>query len=421
MKSSPTNTQVTVNYVDWIISQVQNSTTTTTMTGEQQQQKQLVKSLELLLLQKQKEIRLFSLTVDALQRHFQSLHQNQYQVVEQVEMELEDLKRHTKRGSYQQQYEEQELKQLEKRLQGIRDYAEQRREKKAKREKQYHEVYHLPIINAQFKKKYMRAREKNNAVEHQLAELHYQMDRIKENLRQYRAKEKEEQAYYQKKWDQHQVFIKQWDQQQKMMMDMKKAQLFWSQFDTLHLQPCLKWIQQHNNNNNEYHRRYSLPSTTTTTTTIISFDDWYSFRSAIKKYEEANVYGMNKWNHEQWLEYITFDCSLCHGSNTRLWPYLDKVRTDQLLCTSCYHNNKTSMIVEKKLQTFLPNKLTASRPNLLRSATQSTLSIPTLVSSTSKSTQSLLQDCKPLMKKMKSALALNQQKSDMLPHLLVSR
>ncbi|KAI9301180.1 hypothetical protein BJ944DRAFT_10074 [Cunninghamella echinulata] len=416
MNINSTNTQLTVKYVDWIISQVQNSTAAANITGEQQQQKQLIKSLELLLLQKQKETRIFSLTVDALQRYCQSLYQHQYQVIEQVEIELEDLKRRTKRGSYQQQFEEQELRQLEKRLQEMRDYAEQRREKKAKREKQYHEVYHLPIINAQFKKKYMRAREKNNAVEHQLAELHYQMDHIKEKLRQYRAKEKEEQDYYQKKWDQHQIFIKQWDQQQKMMLDMKKAQRFWTEFDTLHLQPCLKWAQQQNNNN-EYHRRYSLPSSTAT----ISFNDWYSFRAAIKKYEEANIYGMNKWNHEQWLENITFDCSLCHESITGLWPYLDKVRTDQLLCTSCYHNNKTSMIVEKKLQTFLPNKLTASRPNLLRSATQSTLSIPTLVSSTSKSTQSLLQDCKPLMKKMKSALALNQQKSDMLPHLLVSR
>lgn len=451
MKDDQTNLPLTVEYIDWVISQVRDSP---------EQQKQFIKGFERILLQKQKEKRIFILTIDALQEQYHHLQQKQYQVIEKEEIELEQMKRSLskKRINYQQQKEEQELKYLEKQLQDLRDYAEKRRNKKAKRERQYHEVYHLPLINTQFKKKYMRARDKNNAVEQQLADLHHQMDHIKNNLRQARSMYDQELVNYQKKSDQLELLIQKLKDLQSMLADMKKAQSFWSQFDTLHIQPCLKWVQHqlqfksnNNYNNNssygdngddnseDYFSRYRRRRSSTSSLSIFSFNDWHSFRASIKEYEEAEAYGDKKWNchhHEQQQWNVTFNCTLCQSS-IRSWPYLDKVRANQLLCSSCYHQNRTSMIVEKKLQTFLPkNELSASvatnltRPNLLfrYSTTQSSSSSSSMVSipssfihSTSKSTHSLINDCKPLMKKMKSALSLNHQKSDPLPHPLVSR
>ncbi|CAO3626280.1 unnamed protein product [Cunninghamella blakesleeana] len=452
MKDDQTTSPLTVEYVDWVISQVRHLP---------EQQKQYIKEFERNLLQKQKEKKIFLLTINALQEQYHHLQKEQYQVIEKEEIELDQLKRTiSKNGiNYQQQHEEQELKYLEKQLQDVRDDAERRRNKKAKREKQYHEVYHLPFINHQFKKKYLRARDKNNAVEQQLADLHHQMDHIKNKLRQTRLKYDQDVLYYQKRSEQLEILIQKLNDQQSILADMKKAHLFWSQFDTLHSQPCLKWVQDqlqfksnhhhsydHDRDHDDYfshHRRrhssISLSSSSSSPFSLFSFNDWHSFRSLIKEYEEAETYSHHKkWNPLEQSWHITFHCHSCQSS-IQSWPYLDKVRTNQLLCSSCYYQNRTSMIVEKKLQTFLPkNELATSvathlsRPNLLfrystnqlssSSSSSSMMSTPSFIQSTSKSTHQFINDCKPFMKKMKSALSLNQHEtSEPLPHPLFSR
>ncbi|KAG1100247.1 hypothetical protein G6F42_017700 [Rhizopus arrhizus] len=69
-----------------------------------------------------------------------------------------------------------ELDAHEQELNEIRDYAEQRRNKKSKRERQYHQLYHVPLVAAQYKKKYMRARDKNSDAEEKVSEIRAVVD-----------------------------------------------------------------------------------------------------------------------------------------------------------------------------------------------------------------------------------------------------
>ncbi|ORZ07579.1 hypothetical protein BCR42DRAFT_425794 [Absidia repens] len=314
-----------------------------------------------------------------------------------------------------QRRDEQQLSHMEKQLHHLRNYAAQRLEKKAMREKQYHEVYHMPVINTQYKKKYMRARDKNDMAEQQLSELHHAMDLVKDRLKHHQQQWTQGLDHQQSLTEQRQKLSSQLDHQQQLMAKLKQAQSFWCQFDTYHIQPCLELLQQW---------RYTNDHTGSD-----EDDQWTRLRLISVDYEETQLYGQQHWGHASWD--VAFECTHCHAT-CESWPYLDKVRITQLLCASCYQDTRTSMIIEKKLYSILPgnhsggaagiNDSHVSRPNsdklrLSALSTSSSASIPSLISSTSKSTHSIINDCKPFVKKMKSALAMNQQKLDPgMPH-----
>ncbi|KAI8340812.1 hypothetical protein BC941DRAFT_418233 [Chlamydoabsidia padenii] len=374
--------QFTLAYIEWVMSN---------QDGRWQQQR--LRDLQRTIQRQQKELRVFFLTVDALQVHYQ---QYQYST-DPLEASLVDQTHALQLHHREQERIEQELGQMENQLQHLRAYAIQRRNKKAKRERQYHEVYHVPMINTQYKKKYMRARDKNDAVEQQLSELHHTMDQIKDQLKQQRQQSKAVEEQRDALDQQRQQLTMELNDRKQLMVKMKQAQSFWCQFDTCHVQPCLDMLKQQH-------------------------VDWTRLRLASVDYEEAERYGRHYYDHDTWD--VVFDCTHCHSRNEG-WPCLDKVRTTQLLCNLCYQETRTSMIVEKKLYSILPNNNNNDRLRLSTlSTSSSSLSIPSLISSTSKSTHSLINDCKPLVKKMKSALTMNQQqhKTDHIntsyPHLL---
>ncbi|CAO3595356.1 unnamed protein product [Absidia cylindrospora] len=327
-----------------------------------------------------------------------------------------------------QRRDEQQLSHMEKQLHHLRNYAVQRLEKKAMREKQYHEVYHLPVINTQYKKKYMRARDKNDMAEQQLSELHHAMDLVKDRLKHHQQQWTHGLDHRQSLTEQRQKLSAQLDIQQELMTNMKQAQSFWCQFDTYHIQPCLELLQQ-------WRHTSDRPGDDD------DDDQWTRLRLMSVDYEETQLYGQQQlhWDHASWE--VTFECTHCHAT-CESWPYLDKVRITQLLCASCYQDTRTSMIIEKKLHSILPgnrasggtggaagiNDKNVSRPNsdklrLSTLSTSSSASIPSLISSTSKSTHSIINDCKPFVKKMKSALAMNQKLDPMVAHtpLFVSK
>ncbi|KAI8098549.1 uncharacterized protein BX664DRAFT_319010 [Halteromyces radiatus] len=389
--------KVTLDYIDWIIEQRQQGL------QDHKWQQQRLRDIYRLVKRRQKELRIFFLTVDALQSQYRRYHHSQYQLLDRLTEEINqhDWKQHNDRR--QQKQDEAQWTHLEKQLQHLRTYAAQRRDKKAKRERQYHDVYFVPVVNKQYKKKYMRARDKNNAVEQQLSDLHRDMDVIKDRLKQQRNAWSSGLAFRQQLMEQQDQIQKELDHQQALLVKMKQAQSFWCQFDTHHVQPYLDWLQRSDDDDDDDD----------------DDNDWTRLRLMTVDYEEAEQHGRHTWDHESWE--VTFECSHCHMT-TDGWPYLNKVRTTQLMCVSCYQDNRTSMIMEKKLSSIFSGSQQHAykQPDVLLFSRSS--SIPSLISSTSKSTQSIINDCKPFVKKMKSALSLNH-KVDALIHnpLLISK
>jgi hypothetical protein len=388
-----TQQQFTLAHIEWLMAQ-----------GSQdiRWQHQRLRELQRTIQRQQKELRIFFLTVDALQSQYGRQQHTNDQLNDRLTDDYADHAHTLQTHKHQQKRDEQQLGQMEKQLQQLRHYAIQRRNKKAKRERQYHEVYHVPLVNIQYKKKYMRARDKNDAVEQQLSELHHGMDLVKERLRYHRQQGTAVTEQQQDLDNKRLQLADDSEHLKQLMTKMKQAQSFWCQFDVYHIQPCLDMLKQQ------------------------QWDDglWTQLRLASVDYEDTELYGRHHWNHTAWD--VKFECTHCRTTATG-WPCLDKVRTTQLLCQPCYKDTRTSMIVEKKLGSLgaylspTNDQQQPSKDRLRLSAlsTSSSVSIPSLISSTSKSTHSIINECKPFVKKMKSALAMNQQHKDTLHPLLV--
>ncbi|KAI8070769.1 hypothetical protein BC940DRAFT_345375 [Gongronella butleri] len=390
--------------------------------------------LQRVLQQRQKQLRVFFLTVDALQVYYGRVRHSLAQLVSRLEDEMDDQAYQDKVRRRDQRQAEERLTVLEQELQDLRAYAEQRRDKKARRERQYHDMYRLPVISAQYKKKYMRARDKNSQVEQDLSEVHDAIETLRHLIRE----SQQDWRHAQQRMDALEVerrsTVDQLQAQQLLLKQLQQAQGYWCQFDTRHLQPCLEWLNERLRSSSmpvgpkspmaspsvasyaspsrpmasaASFRTFSSPSILSSSSSRSSNDlhdaQWTSLRLMAVAYEQAEQHGLETWPEViHGRDDVQFDCSMCmdtcHG-----WPCIDKVYTTRLLCHECYQSTRTSMIIEKKVQRFVPNDANGQPVIDLRR-----LSTP-LVKSASKSTQLLLHECRPLLKKMKSALVLKQQ------------
>ncbi|CAO3599832.1 unnamed protein product [Absidia cylindrospora] len=212
------------------------------------------------------------------------------------------------------------------------------------------------------------------------------MDFVKTRLKQHRHAMAAGLAYRHALVDRQQQLEMDKNAWQQQMIDMKQAQSFWCQFDTQHVQPYLDWLTLHGCDAND------------------DDDRWTRLRQFTMDYEQAQKRGLLHHRSRP----IHFMCTQCHDSNHD-WPCLDK-RTAQLLCTSCYHH--------------YTRKVKASPPADVRQPPSPLLSVPVPVPSSllTSTAHAFMNDCKPLVKKMKSALALNSKLNLLAQHpLLVSR
>ncbi|KAI8336150.1 hypothetical protein BC941DRAFT_428439 [Chlamydoabsidia padenii] len=349
--------QVTTKYIDWITDQQRYGHKDDTW------QQQRLYDLEQIVRYDQDKLNVFYLTIDALQIQYHQYQQTHHQTMLQLnqahlnhEAKMQQLER-------QQQHKEQQLKHLEEQLQYWRTDAAERRDKKAMREKQYHQVYFVPVINTQYKKKYMRARDQNNAVEQHLSDLHRAMDGVKDRLRRYRQEWTAGIQYRQELHDQQEKTTEALDRLERLCRDMEQVSTFWHQFESQHIIPYLTMLKNH--------------------------DDG-QWRRMTKAYEVTHRYGQQRYgDHIAWD--ITFDCAYCHITING-WPWL--INRSDLVCTSCHH----TIHVNNNLPAISPSPSYARSRCSSTTTTKTSISLPLLLSST------LLKDCKPYVKKIKSAL-----------------
>lgn len=295
----------------------------------------------------------------------------------------------------------QEMNTHEQELNDIRQYAEQRRNKKAKREKQYHDFYHVPIVAAQYKKKYVRARDKNSDAEEQVSKIRCTVDACQKAISEITKLMMESQKKIESFMIQKQEVDDKSKQAEDMIAELQDGQKFWSSFDHNQLPIALKATQGFI----EAIQRHTRKSGSHTLSQIVHYESEFVklFRLALNEYGEAEAYAQSRWGSIQ----VAFNCAKCNICQVG-WPNLDKVRTTDLLCDSCYKEARTSMILEKKINSVIG----ASRSHQLQTLPSgSSLSITSFATTASSSSASSNKSSKSGFKKMFQMIKNNKRSS----------
>ncbi|KAI9485841.1 MAG: hypothetical protein EXX96DRAFT_546699 [Benjaminiella poitrasii] len=236
----------------------------------------------------------------------------------------------------------QELDILENDLNDMREYAEQRRNKKSKRERQYHQLYHVPLIAAQYKKKYVRARDKNSDAEEKVSEVRALVDACQGALTELARSFTENQTKSQRLVMQQQEIEVETKKTEEFVFELHEGCKFWQGFDQHQASTARKAVTQFietiqrcttKSGNHDLHRAMDPNQN------YVKF-----LKLALFEYGEAEKYANQKWGQLQ----VDFECAKCHVPQSG-WPKPDKVRTSDLLCDACYQEHRASMIWEKKI------------------------------------------------------------------------
>ncbi|KAF7720921.1 hypothetical protein EC973_005767 [Apophysomyces ossiformis] len=337
--------------------------------------KQCLKGIQQLIKAQQKETRVLSLTVDALAPQLHRRIYARQQLRSRLDTFLAGVHHEILQLQEQRQQTEHELMQDENRLQDIRDYAQQRRTKKSKRERQYNHFYFIPIISKRYKKKYIRARDKNAKAEEEVSAVRETIERHREKMREISKTVREYQQEHQKASDDRDEIQKELSAFETTRNYLSQCRNYW--VDEVDKAASIvltlsQSITMDMGKKQQPHQRRSSSSSD-----AAAFDTTL-FQRACAVYDQRLTHG-----HEHWttLE-LEFDCARCL-KECKGWPMPNKVRTDELLCQPCYNEIRTSMIVEKKVNA-LSGKLGMERPSLSsRTSSSSKQSILSQSSSTS--------------------------------------
>jgi hypothetical protein len=292
---------------------------------------------------RQKHNAVYYQTVDVVTKQYTGKIHLQKQAINQMLAEINYIDMDIARLQTQRAALQEELTENEQELNGTRDYAEQRRDKKSKRERQYHKLYHVPLVAAQYKKKYIRARDKNADAEEKVSEVREMVDACQDAIGEVSKTIVESQ----KKIEALKAESKQLEadiaESDNMMQELEQASNFWNNFDSHH---CPKtWDAT----NKLIELILQKPKGSGSLAVVLDFHNaWIKeFKMACLDYGEGEIYADKRWAHIA----VEFTCSKCQVDQVG-WPTPDKVRSYDLLCRQCYVDHRSSMIWEKKVNRF---------------------------------------------------------------------
>ncbi|KAG2217643.1 hypothetical protein INT45_004219 [Circinella minor] len=327
---------------------------------------------------RQKRNRTYALTVQALEHQYTQWQRSARQQLAHLDTHVAGLNHQVTRLRQQRGETEQRLSGYERELQGIRTYAQQRRTKKTKREKQYNHFYFVPILSNQYHKKYIRAHDKNASAEEQVVQIRESIESCQEAVRQAANQLIKKQQEHDAQLEQREAVHSQVAEADKCLNYLHQGQQFWDHFDeyqaTVLIESCDRLIERFRSNSGDTYAN-GFPRRQSSSTPCRQQEeerDWaVVFRTVCKEYAEREAYGAEKWDSVE----VDFDCARCRQSLIG-WPTPDKVHTSDLLCAACYQETRTSMIMEKKMNAW-GGKLGIERPVSMerrRSSSSSTTS-----------------------------------------------
>jgi hypothetical protein len=228
----------------------------------------------------------------------------------------------------------------------MRTTAEKYLEKKIKCEQQYSTVISVPILSAQSKKRYIKARDRYADAEQQVSEIRQALDKCREHLRLISKTVSAQYSEQDQLCTQRRGSIDTIMSSTQQLEYLKQGRGFWSGFDTYQakvvLESAIYLIEITDTNNRKKNND------------VLDIDlVWEkTFKLACFEYGDREVYGNTRWSMNS-IE-INFDCDMCQTSQTG-WPKV--IRECELACELCY-----STIPNQQQQ---QNKVTIIEPSII--------------------------------------------------------
>jgi hypothetical protein len=262
-------------------------------------------------------------TVNIISRQYDRKQQSLEQFIHQLHDREQSLDEGLLKINVQQKELERRQVRIEHDLQTMRQIAEKCREKKLRCEQYYHAVASVPLLSAQSKKRYIKARDKNAEAEQQLSEVRQALDKCKTHLKlvskTVSAQYSEQDLLSNQRRGSVDTIIT-----SKQQLDyLRQGSEFWSGFDSYQAQVVLESAI------------YLLdPNQPKQKDSALDMDQvWIkTFKLACFEYGDRELYGDMCWNPKS-LQ-INFNCDLCQTSQVG-WPNV--IRDQELACELCYN------------------------------------------------------------------------------------
>jgi hypothetical protein len=268
----------------------------------------------------------FLTTVNIISQHCNRKKNSLEELIHHLDGRGQVLDQGLQKINHQQKELERRQIHLEQELQFARAVAEKSREKKLRCEQNYHAVVSVPLLSAQSKKRYLKARDSNAEAEQQVSEKREALEKCRAHLK---LMSRTVSAQY---FEQDQLYTQRRGSVDTIMTStqqlayLKQGYEFWLGFDSYQAQVVLEsaiYLSDLENQPNKKKIGNSL---------LDIHQVWTkTFKLACFEYGDREIYGLTRWNPDV-LE-INFDCDMCQTPQ-RGWPKV--VRGHELACELCY-------------------------------------------------------------------------------------
>ncbi|KAI9012630.1 hypothetical protein CLU79DRAFT_769409, partial [Phycomyces nitens] len=282
----------------------------------------------------------YDITADCLDRHYKAKIYAARQDLTGLEVSLAGLTHALAILQQTRRVSEREMAEHEQVLDQARNYAQQRQNKKSKREQQYNHFYFVPLVSRQFENKYKRASDKNAFAEDQVCKIRSAIEECQATIRDTAKEQKLRQSEFEQDTRKRDIIEQDIRESEDMLGHLTKGRQFWAEFDTCQAHILIECTKQMTALFGQSEKKSKSPKLQQ------ERDEWIRvFRLACLNYGECERQGEERWGTGLKAEFV---CARCNVLKLE-WPMPDKVRTNDLLCAECYEDTRTSMIVEKKV------------------------------------------------------------------------
>lgn len=314
--------------------------------------------------EKRRRIKEFQLTVNIVSKQYYRKKQSLEEFIHQLNHREQSLDEGLAKIISQKKELERRQMHIEQDLQSMRVTAEKSREKKMRCERQYSSVISVPILSAQSKKKYIKARDEYSEAEQQVSEIRQVLDKCRDHLK---LLSKTVSAQYSEQdlvHNQRRGSVDTIQSSTQQLEYLTQGRDFWAGFDVYQAKVVLEsaiYLAE-----TECPPAASKKKTTMEKELDINQVWQKTFKLACFEYGDREMYGDTRWSMTS-LE-INFDCDMCQTSQTG-WPKV--VNDSELACELCYstipqqETRKHSItIIEPSIKSLKESKIDLTYPAL---------------------------------------------------------
>ncbi|KAL0136064.1 hypothetical protein V8B55DRAFT_1552657 [Mucor lusitanicus] len=265
-------------------------------------------------------------TVDIISQQYNRRKNSLEQLIHHLDDRGHALDQGLQKISHQQKELQRKQIHLEQDLQLARAAAEKSREKKIRCEQHYHAVVSVPLLSAQSKKRYLKARDVNAEAEQQVSEKREALEKCRAHLKLMSKTVSAQYCEQDQLCNQRRGSVDTIMTSTQQLAYLKQGCEFWSGFDSYQAQVVLESAIYLSDSENQLEKKK------TNSSSLDIHQIWTkTFKLACFEYGDREAYGDTRWN-PQALE-VNFDCDMCQTSQTG-WPKV--IREYELACDLCY-------------------------------------------------------------------------------------